>query len=603
MNFFRAQISHSRKRLASFAFVIGQVFLLSSVGNAAEVYPSEDWEDDYDPIASPDAIPGGKINIGFGPYPASFNYFLQLSTQAGTVMGLMYDQLMTLHPVSLDYQPMIARKIEISDDQKTFTVHINPNAHWSDGNPITAHDLAFTFDTILEPKNLVAGVIKLQASEFENREVLDDLTMRFTAKRVHWRNLLSLATTQVFPKHVWEGQDFNKIDFEFPVVSGRYRIAELKEGISLKLARRSDWWLEDQKRYQNLDNFDEIQLRFNPDRDLDFELFKKGELDYFVVGRASDWKTKTDGEPYAKNWIVKQEIYNHRPISFSGLVMNMRREPFDDLRVRKALAHLFDRRRMNETIMYNAYFMLHSFEQGAYDEKNPNTNEIYEFDKDKARRLLSEAGWQANPQTGYIERNGKRFVINFLLSSSTMEKFLAIYREDLKDVGIELNVEIKDWAAWTKDMDEFSFDMTWAGWRPSLFDIPDQLWLSTQADVKASSNYAGFRNTEVDALIEKQRTVFDVGKRKEITRQIDRIVYGEVPYVLAWGLDYMRLLYWNKFGTPPTVLDKYKDDDLIMRYWWADPDLEAELQETKDSGQSMPPKPTVIRFDEVFGAN
>lgn len=597
-------LKNLKRRCLIFAIVACQAFLFSGIAaEAGQVIPSADWVDDYDPIASPDAFVGGELKVGFGPYPASFNYYLQLSTSASTVMGMLYDGLMKLHPTTLDYEPMIARQIEISEDQKTFTVHIDPDARWSDGKAITAHDLAFTFDTILNPKNLVAGVIKLQCEEFEEREVIDDLTMRFTAKRVHWRNLLSLATTQVFPKHAWESQDFNKINFEFPVVSGRYRIAELKEGISLTLARRENWWLDSQKRFQFIDNFEEIVLRFNPDPDLDFELFKKGDLDYFVVGKASDWKTQTSSEPYAKNWIVKQSIYNDQPVSFSGLVMNMRREPFGDIRVRKALAHLFDRRRMNETIMYNAYFMLHSFEEGAYDAEHPNTNPIYEFDKEKARELLADSGWKANPSTGYLEKSGEQFVINFLLSSPTMEKFLAIYREDLKDVGIELNVEIKDWAAWAKDMDEFSFDMTWAGWRSSLFDVPDQLWLSTQADVKASSNYAGFRNAEVDVLIDEQRTAFDVGERNAISRKIDKIVYAEVPYVLAWGLDYTRFLYWNKFGTPQTVFDKYEGDDSVMRYWWLDPDLEAELQDVKETGQSMPPKPAVVRFDEIFRAN
>jgi microcin C transport system substrate-binding protein len=255
---------------------------------------------------------------------------------------------------------------------------------------------------------------------------------------------------------------------------------------------------------------------------------------------------------------------------------------------------------MNHTLMYDQYFLHRSYYEDLYDAKHPLTNPVFDMNRQKARTLLAEAGFVVNPKTGYLEKNGRKFSFKFLTRDPSTDKFLAIYSEDLKDVGIELITDKKDWAAWAKDMDEFNYQMTWAAWGAGVFKDPESMWSSKEADRKGSNNITGFKDPTVDALIEEQKSIFDVARRNAIVRKIDRILCDNVPYVLLWNVNYTRLLYWNKFGTPPTVLSKYGRESSAYAYWWLDPDADADLSQAIKTGSILPAKPAAISFDQVF---
>jgi microcin C transport system substrate-binding protein len=346
-----------------------------------------------------------------------------------------------------------------------------------------------------------------------------------------------------------------------------------------------------------------MKFKFFAERENAFESFKKGEIDLFPIYTSRIWVHETQGEKFLKNWIVKQKIYNHAPIGFQGFAMNMRRPPFDDVRTRKAMAMLLDRRKMNSALMYDQYFLHRSYFEDLYSAQNPCQNPEIELDKHKARELLNAAGWSVNPKTGYLEKGGKRFSFRFLTREASSETFLAIYAEDLKDAGIELIIDKKDWAAWARDMDEFNFEMTWASWSSGVFKDPEGMWSSGEADRQGGNNITGFKNPRVDALIETQKAVFDVQKRNAICREIDRIVAEVYPYVLLWNINYTRLLYWNKFGTPPTVLSKFGREDSAYWYWWSDVDALADLNDAVRFGDHLIPREPAVYFDQIFQEN
>ncbi|NCC53836.1 MAG: ABC transporter substrate-binding protein, partial [Spartobacteria bacterium] len=331
-----------------------------------------------------------------------------------------------------------------------------------------------------------------------------------------------------------------------------------------------------------------------------YEAFKKGQIDVYPVYTSRIWVNETKGDKFDKNWLVKQKVKNKKPIGFQGFAMNMRRPPFDDLRVRRAMAHLLDRDKMNKTLMYNQYFLHTSYYEDLYAADTPCTNPPLAFDKDKARALLKEAGWQANPETGILEKDGRPFTVKFLTRDPSSDKFLTIYNEDLKDVGIAMSIDRKDWAAWSKDMDEFNYDITWAAWGAGLYKDPEGMWSSAEAERNSGNNITGFKSPRVDTLIEQQKTIFDVGERHAICREIDGIIAQEIPYALLWNIDYVRLLYWNKFGAPPTVLSKYGDERAITWYWWYDEDSAIELEEAMKNDEHLPRKKAEVDFDEVF---
>jgi len=577
------------------------ILFLAAPSIAGELFPKKGWSDKLNPLASRYAVPGGEISIFAGQYPKSLNYYLDNNVLSAEIFGAMFESLLSINPVTLEYEPGLAEKWLISDDKKSFTFYIDRRAGWSDGAAITAHDVKWTYDAIMDPKNLT-GPHKLDMERFQPPVVIDKHTICFTAKTVHWKNLGVAGGFHILCKHAYEDKDFNRLNFEFPVVSGRYRLGEINEGIYIALKRREDWWDISSKRSKQTGNFQSMKFKFFAERENAFEAFKKGMIDLFPIYTARIWVNETKGDDFLKNRITKQKIYNHHPIGFQGFAMNMRKPPFDDIRVRKAMALLLDRRKMNAALMYGQYFLHKSYFEDLYTKEHPCPNRLVEMDKEKARNLLRQAGWEVNPKTGLLEKDGTRFAFKFLTRSASSEKFLAIYAEDLKDVGIELVIDKKDWAAWARDMDEYNFQMTWAAWGSGIFKDPESMWSSKEADRKAGNNITGFKNPLVDKLIEKQKSIFDITKRNEIYRQIDQIIYNTYPYVLLWNINYVRLLYWNKFGTPDTVLSKYGNESSAYWYWWMDEDSKADLQDAVKNKGFLPSKKSSICFDEEMFA-
>lgn len=565
----------------------------------AQEFPGPDWQEEMSPLASPDAYPGGEFSFWAGSFPGSFNYYLDTTVTSSRLFNLMFETLLGVNGLTLDFEPNLAGSWSVSADRKTFEFRLDERARWSDGVPVSARDVAWTYAAVLDPKNLT-GPHKINLARFHPPDVIDERTIRFTAKEVHWKNLLSLGSFHVLPAHVFKDQDFNKINFEFPVTGGAYRVESIREGIALTLKRRVDWWQRNRATTRGIANFEQLKFRFFTDRENAFAEFKTGNLDYYPVYTASRWATETTGKAYDNNWIIKQEVYNYNPIGFQGFAMNLRRAKFADRRVRLALAHLLDRAKMNRTITYDSYFLHRCYFEDLYDERTPCRGPEIRFDKDTARRLLEEAGWKVNQDTGLLQKNGEPFIIHFLTRSQTSDKFLAIYREDLNDMGIQLDIVRKDWAAWVKDMDEFNFDMTWANWSAALFKDPESLWHSREADQAGGQNITGYKNPEVDAMIDGLRTEFDINKRHDTVRRIDTILANDIPYVLLWNLNYRRLLFWNKFGTPETVLPKYIGEAGAYAYWWYDEDSAADLDYARETGQPLPGRDEIIVFDEVF---
>ncbi|MFW6334735.1 MAG: ABC transporter substrate-binding protein, partial [Desulfosalsimonas sp.] len=390
------------------------------------------------------------------------------------------------------------------------------------------------------------------------------------------------------------------INFSFPVVSGPYEPGEIQESRSIQMKRRKNWWGKNHPENRGKYNFDSVVFKFYAERENAFEAFKKDKIDLYPVHTSRIWVKEASGQSFFKNHIIARKVYNKNPTGFQGFAMNMRRPPLDDLRVRKAMAHLLDRKKMNRTLMYNQYFLHRSYYEDLYSEDTPCPNPLIEMDKEKARTLLDKAGWEVNPGTGIREKNGRELKIRFLSRDASTEKFLSIYAEDLRDAGIRLSIDKKDWAAWSRDVEEFNFQMTWASWGASMFKDPEGMWASKEAQRKGGSNITGFENQKVDRLIEKQKSEFSVEKRNEICRRIDQTAFESHPYVLLWNIDYNRLLYWNRFGTPETVLSKYGDTMSALWYWWYDPDADDLLQEAKKRGFSLPPEKPSVYFEEVF---
>lgn len=581
--------------------------LLLAAAGALVWHPGPDWVEKPDPVASVHARKGGIVRFNGTQPPKSFNAYVDGNTYSQMMFSLMYEQLVATDPATLEFVPAIARRWAVSEDGMEYTFEIDEAAMWSDGVPVTAGDVKWTFDQVMLETS-ESGSWKVVLGAFESPEVLDADAPRPRLVRFrkqggaprNWRDLLHCGTFWVLPRHAFEGSEFNRIDFLGAPVSGPYRLARIDEQVETEYERVPGWWRAERPSCRGTCNFDRILMRYYVDNENAFAALKKRRIDVYPVYTARIMAMETVGEKFEKNWVLKRRVNNHEPVGYQGFAMNMRRWPFDDLRVRRAMAKLIDREMMNRTMMFNEYFLQRSFFQDLYDSEHACPNEFIGYDFEGAKQLLEEAGFRQDPQTGKLEQNGRPFTFTFLSRSSTEDKFLTPFVENLRRLGIEMDIKRKDFAGWMRDMDSFEFDMTWQSWSATLFRNPETSWLSREADRQHSNNTVGFKSAAVDRLIEAEKTMETVAERNAAYREIDRLVTAECPYAFLWNIAAKRLLYWNKFGMPDTVLPKYDNEAGVLTYWWYDSDRAEELEAAMDRGTCLPPVPETVDFDQVM---
>jgi microcin C transport system substrate-binding protein len=537
-----------------------------------------------------------QLTLHASEFPKSFNAFVNTSVDASTVFGLVYDTLMEIDYNTLEFQPLIAKSIKVSRDKKEFTVNIDHRAKWADGKQITAEDVIFTFDTIMDPKNQTS-VQRMFYSRFERPEFIDKHTVRFVAKTVHYNNQIALVDFTVLPKHLFDGKDFNK-DFtmNLPAGSGPYTLSEVKEGRYYILTRRKDYWADCLPHHRRTYNFNRIMYKVIRDDGVAFEAFKKGEFDIFTSITGKRWVTETKSDRFQRNWIVKQKIYNYAPKGIYGLALNMRKPIFKDVRVRQALFHLLDRKTILEKLEYNQYQPLASYWPSLHGSNSPNP--VVEYDPNLAKRLLKEAGYNQLDKNGYLmDSNGGRLEFTISYATDLYEKHLTLFSDACKQVGVKVNLERISWATLIKKMDEYKFDTVMMGWRAALFGEPEQLWHSKHASEIGGSNLPGYQNPEVDKLIDSMPPIFDVNKRNTIVKKIDSLIYNDTPYILFWWSNYSPIFYKNIFGMPKTVFPKYSSGSII-KYWWFDPVKVKKYQDAVQKNRPLSPVPEEVYYDQ-----
>ena len=550
------------------------------------------------------AADGGTIRYNGAQPPKSLNAYVDNSSGTATTFDLLYEKLLDTDSETTDLVPALAERWEVSDDGASFTFFLDPAARWSDGVPVTAEDVKWTFDAVMAPKS-DTGPWKGVLAFFESPEVLDARTVRFRKRGDSprdWRDILNCATFWVLPRHVFCGKDFNRLEMVGAVTGGPYAIRRVEDQVETELVRRHDWWRRDRPACKGRYNFERILIRYYADQENAFEAFKQRKIDVYPVYTARIYAEETGGEKFRRNWILKRKVKNHAPIGFQGFAMNMRRFPFDDVRVRRAMAALVDRETMNRTMMNGAYFLLSSYYQDIYDDAHPCPNERHRYDPEKAAKLLAEAGWRRDPTDGRLKKGGRAFEFTFLSRSGTEDKFLSLFDQALRAQGISMTIARNDFAGWMREMDAFNFDMTWAAWGAGIVKYPEIAWSGKEADRKGSNNVTGFKSAEVDRLIAEEKGMTRAEDRLAAYRKIDALIAAEVPYVLLWQTDSTRLLYWNKFGMPSGVLTKYEREDCVLSTWWYDEDRADELSCAISENGFLPTVPETVRYDEVATA-
>jgi len=575
-------------------------------------FTGQGWETNtnFDLIGDPRALKGGTFRGELIDFPSTIRLEgPEANTYFNFGITLMaYESLLAIHPTTQEYMPSLATHWQISPDKMTYRFRINPNARFSDGTPVTSEDVVASYDFRMD-KTLQSPMTRLNLEKLNRPVAESKYIVRVQAKQLNWRNFLEFSTSSmlIFPAHVLKtlsGERYLK-EYNYRLLpgTGSYVINEsdIDKGKSITVRRRKDYWAANARANVGLGNFDELHFVIVRDENLAFEMFKKGDVDAYVVSRARQWVEELNFDTIQRGLVQKRKIFNGEPQGFQGFAFNTRRPPFDDIRVRKGLTLLINRKQLIEKIMFNQYEPQNSYEAGSPYE-NPN-NPKNEYNPEEALKLLADAGWSSRNAQGRLVKNGVPLQIELLYSTRTFEPHLTVYQEDLRKVGITLNLRLITFEQQFQMLNQRRFQMAHMGWGSSPFPDPETMWHSSIADVNSSNNFTGFKDPRLDELCREYDQAFDMKDRVRVIREIDGILANAYQYVLLWNAPYQRVLYWNKFGTPPGYISRtgdfyggYKMYG-VPQMWWIDPDKNAKLQQAlRDPSLKLEVGPTDDRY-------
>jgi len=554
-------------------------------------FTGQGWETntDYDLIGDPRAVKGGTLRQAMlTDFPSTLRYYGPNRTAWNNMLhGLAYETLLGLHPTTLDYMPVLATHWQISADKQTFRFRINPNARWSDGVPVTSDDVLASWKLATD-KGLQDPAITLIFSSFQPPVAESKYIVSVKAKDENWQNFLYFSGMFIYPAHILKGVDgaayIKEYNYKMLPGTGPYMLSEqdVEKGRMVRIRRRPDYWAETHRRNVGISNFDEIQQLVVRDRNLEFEMFKRGDVDYYFVQRAQMWVEELDYPNIQRGLNQKRKVFNHNPQGVSGIAINTRREPYNDIKVRKALRHLFNRETMVEKMMFNEYVLTDSIFPGSVYE-NPN-NEKVRYDPQRALTLLAEAGWKDRDSSGRLVKNGQPMNLEIVYGDQASERYFTIFQEDLRKIGITLNLRFVTFETLVKLLDERTFSMASIAYTGEVFPSPEANLRSDLADQKNTNNITGFKNKRADEIIAAYTREFDFSRRVKLLQELDGLVTNDHSWILEWSAPYQRFVYWNKFGQPKGLLTRIGDYRDIPSLWWIDPakaeQVEAALKDT-----------------------
>lgn len=466
-----------------------------------------------------------------GQEPTTLNPITGTDAYNQAVQEFVIDSLMNRNLDTYEWEPALAEKFETSKDGKEFTFTLREGATWSDGQPLTVDDVKFSFDVIFDP-TYNAAHSRPYYENIEKAEVTGPRTIKFKTKTKYFGNFPVIAGMGILPKHFYGDAKKGKEENKTILGSGPYMIDTYDKGVSIILKKNMNWWGFKAPEYKGRYNFEKIRLRFDKEENLALERLKKGELDFDLLTPEAYMK-KAVGEPWG-SVVLKKQVENSAPISYGYIGWNQRKEIFKDKRVRRALAHLMNRDEMNKKFRFGMSLPATGpwYQQSDYAD---HSVQPIAFDPKTAGELLKEAGWADSNKDGALDKGGKPFEITLFYSNKDVEKYFVLYQEDLKKAGVKLNLQLLDWNALLKNMDESKFDAVALRWGGGSVDLdPKQIWHSASIG-KGGSNFIGYSNKEVDKLIDKAREELDKQKRIPLFQEIYRKIAEDAPYAFMFN--------------------------------------------------------------------
>ena len=579
------------------------------------------------PYVNPAAPKGGEIVFGqvgsfdgFNPYILRGNAAIGVGsiwqpgvggTASGTAGGHVWESLLvgSADEVASAYGHL-AQTIELAADRMWVAFEIRPEARFADGKPVTAEDVAWTFETLMEkgrPSFRVAyGDVKDVVAEGPSRVV-------FHFRSNQNRELpLMVGGLPVLPKHWWASRDFTRPLTEPPLGSGPYRVETFQLGRTVTYVRNANWWARDLPTGRGVFNFERVRIEYFRDPTVLFQAFKAGQIDYRQENISKQWATGYDFPAVDKGLVRKEEIKHQLPLGIQGWLFNTRRPMFRDARVREAIGQVFDFEWMNKNLFFGAYTRTTSYFGNTASESKglPDAAELAllaPFRSElppalftepftlaqtdgsgnnreglrQALGLLKEAGWTIKDRK-LVNAGGVQMAFTILLNDPTLERIALPYQQWMQRLGIEVSIRTVDSAQFERLTDAFDFDMTTMIYPGS--DLPGSelrdSFACVGAKTEGSANLAGVCDPALDSLIETAINARDRASLAAATRAIDRILLRGWYMVPNWNDTRFKIATWHRFARPGVPIR----DGFVLDSWWVDPAVAAVTDAARKAG-------------------
>lgn len=520
--------------------------------------------DAQESLGNTQAPRGGTFYFNLSIEPKTLNPITSTDAYASRVQSYVMDTLMERNEDTYAWQPALAEKVETSEDGKRFTFTIRKGATFHDGKEITAEDVKFSFDVIFIDEFQVFHV-RPYYENIEKATIVGKYTVTFTTKNKYFGNFNVLAGLSIIPKHIYGDVKKAKKMNKKIIGSGPYLLDRYDKGRKIVLKRNSKWWGNDLPQFRGKYNFTKIVMKFAKDENVALTMLKKGELDFEGLTPEA-YAKKTQGEEWGKN-VLKVKAENKSPKGYGFVGWNLRKPMFQSRNVRLALAHLMNRKLMNEKFRFGMSQLATGpwYRQSEY--ADPAVQPM-PFDPARALELLHRENWTDSDKDGMLDKqlNGTKVNFEFTLLNANKdnEKYWILYQGDLAKAGIRMNIKLLEWNTFITKLDESQFDAVALGWSGGSVDLdPKQIWHSTSA-VKGGSNFIGYKNPEVDRLIDQARGELDKQKRIPMLRQVYRKIAEDAPYAFLFNNTYTLYAHTARMQK---VRDAY-DYAVGLDFWW-----------------------------------
>jgi microcin C transport system substrate-binding protein len=577
-------------------------------------YPANFTHFDY---ADPRAPKGGTLTLPADGGFDTLNPFTLKGRPAALLSGMVFE---SLTDSSLD-EPftgygLLARTMEVAKDGLSMTYTLRPEARFSDGHPVTAEDVVFSFAVLRG--DAASPFFRFYYKDVQEVEAVDAHTVRLRFARSNRELPMITGQLPILPKHVYGEKDFGADFSRMAVGSGPYRVGPYEFGKYITYERDPKWWGRNLPINVGRANFDTVSVKYYRDETVRLEALKAGEFDFLSVNIAKQWAVDVRGDKWDKGWILREELPHSNTAGMQGFAFNLRREIFQDRRVRKAISLAFDFEWSNRTLFYGQYKEADSYFANSelaarglpspaelallkpfqaklppevFTEPVQPLNQATPGLRERLRlalRLLDEAGWKIKDGVATHAATGRplRFVVT--LVSPAFQRVVEPYLDNLRKIGVQASMRVVDDAVYERQIEAKDFDMIVHSFPESQSPGNEQLeyWGSESANQNGSRNVIGIRNPAVDALVEHLIKAHDRATLLTATHALDRVLWHEHYMVPQWYVATHRIAYWNRLSHPARLPLYYNPQQYLM-WWWYDSQKAAALSAAMAAGKPV----------------